>query len=501
MKLPLHKTKIVCTIGPSSSSLPKLEAMIKNGMNVARLNFSHACFEEHRENIRNIRKAASQLKRCVNILIDLPGIKIRIGELKNPSILLKEHDRVVLTTQKVLGTPALISVDYKRLPEIVFKGGIIYINDGFIQLKVERVFKHEVHCSVMIGGMLLSHKGLNLPGAHLSMNPITQKDFDAIEFGLKENVTTFGLSFIEKGEDMRRVREFARKRGKDVCLVAKIERKKAVDNFDEILAAADAVMVARGDLGIEIPMEQVPIVQKQLIGKANLMGRPVITATQMLGSMTHNIRPTRAEVNDVANAILDGTDAVMLSEETAIGDYPVETVKTMANIAVSTEAMYHQGHLSKNIREHMSNALRPDGTVGAYPDRSVGAGPDRSVGADRLTMTDTICLNAVEAVEKLKAKFILAQTSSGSTVRHISRFKPPCWILAFSSHRQICEFFTLSYGVYPFLVQQRVNKPEVLLSHLKKAGLVRTGDTIILTERRFSSHPGHTDSLGVVNCK
>lgn len=477
MKLPLHKTKIVCTIGPSSSSLPKLEALIKSGMDVARLNFSYAHFEEHRENIRNIRKAAGKLKRCVNILIDLPGIKIRIGELKNPPILLKEHDRVVLTTQKVLGAPALISVDYKRLPESVFKGGIIYLNDGFIQLKVERVFQHEVYCRVMIGGLLLSHKGLNLPGANLSINPLTQKDFDAIEFGLKEHVTTFGLSFIEKAEDIRRVREFARKRGKDVFLVAKIERKNAIDNFDEILAVADAVMVARGDLGIEIPMEQVPIVQKQLIVKANLRGRPVITATQMLGSMTQNIRPTRAEVNDVANAILDGTDAVMLSEETAIGDYPVETVKTMAKIATSTEAMYHEGHLSKNIREQMSHA------------------------ASGLSMTDTICLNAVEAVEKLKAKFILAQTSSGSTARHISRFKPPCWILAFSSHRQICEFFTLSYGVYPFLAQQRINKPEVLLSHLKKTGLVKTGDTIILTERRFFSHPGHTDSLGVVNFK
>lgn len=474
MKLPLHKTKIVCTIGPSSCSLPRLKAMIASGMNVARLNFSHAHFADHKKNILNIRKAAADLGQPVNILIDLPGVKIRIGDLQNPPVNLRKNERVVLTTRKVLGSASLISVNYSSLPRSVSKGSTIYINDGFIQLKVERVLKQDVLCRVMIGGRLLSHKGLNLPGAQLAVHSITSKDLAAIEFGLKHNVTTFGLSFIEKAADITTVREFARKKGKKVFLVAKIERKKAVDNFNGILATADAVMVARGDLGIEMPLEEVPMVQKQLIAKANLMGRPVITATQMLGSMTQNIRPTRAEVNDVANAILDGTDALMLSEETAIGDYPVEAVKTMANIAVATEAMCYQNGESNNIRRQMCR--------------------DVLNGVSTLSMTDTICLNAVEAVEKLKAKFILAQTTSGSTARHISRFKPPCWILAFSSHRKICEFLTLSYGVYPFLANR--DHP---LRLLKKTGLVKKGDIIILTQRRFSSHAGHTDSLGVVN--
>jgi len=306
-------------------------------MNVARLNFSHGNPEEHRGDIRRIRSIAAQLDRVVTILIDLPGPKIRIGKLQNEPLVLKKGDNVTLATQDILGTASRIPVNYKRLPETVSKGSLIYLNDGFLQLRVQGVSSDEVRCKVIIGGPLLSNKGLNLPRAKISMDPITDKDLDFVGLGLKEGVDTFGTSFIEKADDIRKVKEFARKRGKSIHVVAKIERAEAARNIDEILDVADAIMIARGDLGVQIPIEDVPAVQKKLIRKANLLGRPVITATQMLESMTENIRPTRAEVTDVANAILDGTDAVMLSEETAIGKYPVETVKMMARIAMSIE--------------------------------------------------------------------------------------------------------------------------------------------------------------------
>lgn len=472
VKLSLHKTKIVCTVGPASRSPDVLEDMVRNGMNVARLNFSHGDFAEHKENIRNIRAAAAKLNRPAGIIVDLPGVKMRIGKLQVEPLVLKKGEKVTLTTREVMGTASEISVSYKQLPESVRKGGIIYLSDGFIQLKVESVSGPDILCRVVIGGSLLSHKGLNLPGAKLFLNPITDKDLEAVDFALRQGVTTFGLSFVEKAEDIRKVREFAGKMGRPVYLVAKIERREAIENFDEILKAADAIMIARGDLGIEIPIEEVPVVQKRLIRRANVDGRPVITATQMLGSMTQNVRPTRAEVTDVANAILDGTDAVMLSEETAVGDYPVETIRMMGKIAVATERLCRKGPLSKEVREE------------------VRKGP--------LTIPDVISLNVDRAAEKLNASHILTQTSSGSTARHISRFKPPCWILAFSNQREICEFLAFSYGVYPFFIKKKNNKPsDATLQAIRDYGLARKGDTIIITERRLSLHPGETDSLSI----
>ena len=477
MKIPIHKTKIVCTVGPASRSLPILESLIASGMSVARLNLSHGTFKEHQEDISNIRKASARLNRPVGIIIDLPGVKIRIGQLKDGVVLLKRGDHVTLTTKQVLGTSAMISVNYKKLPSSVSKGNTIFLNDGFTQLMVEGVSKDDIQCKVIIGGKLLSNKGLNLPGAKLSVNPITKRDYEIIDFGLSQGVNTFGLSFVEKAEDILRVRKFAKSRGKTVYLVAKIERKGAIDNFDEILKVVDAVMIARGDLGIETPIEEVPVVQKELIRKANVFGRPVITATQMLGSMTQNIRPTRAEVNDVANAVLDGTDDVMLYEETAIGEYPLETVRMMAKIVVSTENLYHKEHLSTNIRNQVKDNAKQN----------------------YFTIPDVISLNVVEAIGKLKVKFILTQTSSGSTARHISRFKPHCWILAFSAKREVCEFLVFSYGVYPFLMQKEINNYfKEILKFIKTSSLVKKDDTVIITERRFSSQPGNTDSLEIV---
>jgi pyruvate kinase len=478
LKLPVHKTKIVCTIGPSSRSLSKLEGMIEGGMNVARLNFSHGEFKEHAENIRNIRAAAFKTRHMVSIFIDLPGVKIRIGRLQEGSLLLKAGDKVVLTTRNVLGKNGLIPVECKQFSKSVTKGQIIFLNDGFIQLKVERISGPDVFCKVLIGGKLLSHKGLNLPGAKLNINPITGKDLKIIDFGLKHGVNIFGLSFVEKSSDIIKVREFAKKKGHPVYLVAKIERRGAIENFDEILKAADAVMIARGDLGVEIPIEELPGVQKRLIQKANIMGRPVITATQMLESMTQNVRPTRAEVNDVANAILDGTDAVMLSEETAIGDYPVETVRMMAKIAKTTEYQRDKEQLSNDEGRQISNKVAQ---------------------SSFLTITDVTSLNAFRAAQELDARYILTPTTSGSSARRISRFKPRCWILSFSAHPRICDFLNFSYGVHPFFLNKKItHDPHAIFKNLKKCHLVKKGDTLILTERRLSPHLGDTDSLGIV---
>jgi pyruvate kinase len=476
MKIPVHKTKIVCTIGPACSSLPILQEMIKNGMQIARLNFSHSDFSAHEKNILSIRKAAAQLQQSVSILIDLPGVKMRLGNLKSP-ITLKKGEKATLTTRNILGTVSAIPVSYKKLPQSVSKGSIIYLSDGFIQLKVESISGTEIYCRVIIGGTLLSHKGLNLPGSKLFVDPVTEADLAAVDFGLQHGINIFGLSFVERAADIAKIRKHAQKKGKEVFLVAKIERREAVENFDEILQAADAIMVARGDLGIEVPLEEVPVIQKNLIRKANISGRPVITATQMLGSMTQNIRPTRAEVNDVANAIFDGTDAVMLSEETAVGEYPVETVKMMAQIAVSSEALCHTQQVPYDRRDQIKSFTQKRGPI-----------------------PDVISLNSVRAAEKLGAKFILTPTSSGNMVRRICRFKPQCWILAFSSHLETCKSLTLSYGVWPILIKKKADKqPALMIKHLKKCKLVKREDVLIITESRFSSSEGDTDSLGIVS--
>lgn len=477
IKLPSHKTKIVCTIGPASRSPEVLEELIKNGMNVARLNFSFGTSSEHRKDIRQIKKTAADLDKTITILIDLPGSKIRIGQLESEPILLQKNTQIKLTSQDVHGTDALIPVKYSQLLKSVSKGQIIYFNDGFIQLKVQAVVNDEVQCKVIIGGSLYSSKGVNLPGADLFLDTVTKKDLEFIDFGLKEGVDTFGVSFIKNAIDILQVKEYAQKKGKIIYVVAKIERKDAVKNFEQILFVSDAVMIARGDLGLEIPLEDVPSVQKKLINKANLLGCPVITATQMLESMKENTRPTRAEVADVANAILDGTDAVMLSEETAIGKYPVETVQMMRKIAKATEQKQKTSPSSCNLQD----VLR------------------RTVSDDHRSVTDIISLNVVEAAETLRVRYILTPTASGDTARRISRFKPECWILAFSRQKNTCQFLNLSSGVYPFFMANKAHSWHTpILEFINDAGLVKKNEKVILTQRRFSKKPGGTDSFGII---
>jgi pyruvate kinase len=376
----------------------------------------------------------------------------------------------------VPSTENVVPLEYKRLSESVFKGGVIFLSDGFIQLKVEKIQGRDVICSVLMGGPLYSRKGMNLPGARIFIDPVTKKDLELMDFGLRQGINTFGVSFIESPKDLQILRELAKKRRKPAYLIAKIERREAILNFDEILEAADGIMVARGDLGVEIPIEEVPMVQKTLIRKANLKGKPVITATQMLVSMTQNVRPTRAEANDVANAILDGTDAVMLSEETAMGKFPLEAIKTIVKIAAATEDASHSGRVSVNESRRLHRTtpeLRP-------------------------ALADVISMNAAHAALAINASYIVASTTSGNTVRRLARFKPPCWILSFSIHQSICKFLMLSYGVYPFLAGSKVKThPESIRRQILGLKLVKKTDTIIMLERRFSHQAGETDSMAI----
>lgn len=476
-RLPKHKTKIVCTIGPACRSKPILTDLLNQGLDVARLNFAHGTSQEHREDIANIRLLTGKMNRFCPIVADLPGPKIRVGSLFRDPLILKKGDRITLITEGAAVNSSQIPVEYKKLAESVSKGGTIFLNDGFIQLRVLKISGNAVHCRVLMGGPLLSRKGLNLPGAKISAEPVTDEDLAWIDFGLKEGLDIFSISFVEKAADIIKVKQFAREQGKRISVIAKIERAAAVKNIDSILEVADGIMIARGDLGVEIPLEEVPAVQKKLIYRANLLGRPVITATQMLESMTENIRPTRAEVNDVANAILDGSDAVMLSEETAIGRHPVETVKMMARIASSIENQRRTITPSSHAYEYLK----------------------KDVEQKKVTVSQVISLNVMEALQNLKISLIITPTHTGTTARRISRFKPDRWILAFCRDPQTHHFLSLSYGVFPFLLEGKDPfNYQNLLAFIKEAGLAKKGDRVILTEIVAPGQVGGTNSLNFI---
>ena len=474
MQIPDHKTKIVCTIGPASSSEEMIRKLMLTGMNVARINFSHGNFESHSEVIQRVRKVAAELNRTVAILADLPGPKIRIGKLEKEPIMLHKGNFVTLTVDEELGNEKRIPVSYKQLPESVVPGSLIYLSDGFIQLRCLEISGNDVLCEVLIGGELYSHKGLNLPGAKIFLDPVTEKDFKILEFALSKEIDIFSISFIESAEDIHKVRNFAAARGKSIHIVAKIERRQAVENIHEILKETDGLMVARGDLGVEIPIQEVPSVQKEIIQSAKLLGIPVITATHMLASMTNNIRPTRAEATDVANAILDGTDAVMLSEETAVGNYPVEAVEIMAKIAKATE----------NWRSKTKWGL--DTII-------------KGIMAREMSIDEVITLQVHEALQKLPVAAVLTPTRSGATPRRISRFKPETWILAFSRVPRTCDFLSLSYGVYPVNVKETKEGWEKKATEkAKELGFVKSGEVVIFTQGPSLGKPGGTNMLKIL---
>jgi len=476
INLPVHKTKIVCTIGPSSNSARILSKLIKAGMNIARLNLSHGTYDEHKKTLKLIRTVAKKLNRIVSVMVDLPGPKIRIGILKNGVMVLKKNDIIILSTQAAEANKSVIPVEYRNLPNMVSANDIIYLNDGFIQLKVRNIRNKQITCRVLIGGTLTSRKGLNIPGVKLGISAVTDNDLKIVDTFLKEEVDIFCVSFVERKEDILKVKRFIKNKGRQADVIAKIERAGALKNIDGVLDAADGIMVARGDLGVEIPIQEIPVVQKMLIHKANMQNKVTITATQMLLSMTEHIRPTRAEVTDVANAILDGTDAVMLSEETAVGGYPVETVKMMTDIAAITE------------RKRNEFGCRP----------SVGALKEKNRYNKNMT-EDIMSFDVKSIIDNMGIKLVITHTSTGNIVRGISRFKPDCWIFTVTNNKRNLYFLNLSYGVYPLLTPYNAANGELeMIRYLHKYGLIKKGDRILQISGSTDKKEDYISSLNII---
>jgi pyruvate kinase len=420
--LPKHKTKIVATIGPATETAEMLERLIRAGLNVARLNFSHGDLKSHGERIKRIRLAAQAVGRRVAIMADLPGPKMRVGEIEPEPIQLKAGANFTLTTEDVSGTQR-VSVSFKDLPKVVKPGSKLFLNDGLVQLTVESVSGTEVYCKVSVGGKLRSRNGLNLPGTSLGFGAFTARDRACLEFALQHGVDAVSQSFVENAHDIEAVRDAAKAAGKRAFIIAKIERLNAIEHFDEILNASNGIMLARGDLGVEVPIEEMAVLQKQLIARAHIAGKPIITATQMLESMVASRLPTRAEATDVANAILDGTDAVMLSAESAIGQYPEESVAMLAKIADYTESQRPPVRLAE-LRSRLQQ------------------GPPTTA-ADAITSVVETALDTVPCVA------VFAPTRSARTARMISRLLRSLWIIALGRDPAICQELVFSYGVEP----------------------------------------------------
>jgi pyruvate kinase len=423
MPLPDHKTKIVATIGPASESPEMLERLIRAGMNVARLNFSHGDFRGHGERIARIRAAARATGQRMAIMADLPGPKMRIGRLDPEPIALLPGDRIALTTEEIVGTARRVSMSFDRLPQVVKPGDRLFLNDGLVQLTVERVTGTDVECVVAVGGELRSRKGLNIPGIDLGISAFTEHDRACLEFALQQGVDAVSQSFVERAADIDAVRAAAARHGRQPFLIAKIERAGALQHLDEILKASDGIMVARGDLGVEVPIQEMALIQKDLIARANLAGKPVITATQMLESMVSSRLPTRAESTDVANAILDGTDCIMLSGESAMGQYPEEAVAMLASIAAATEARRPPARL------HDLRALCLDRAP--------------------TTAAEAIASVVEHALDTVPCTALFVPTRTGTTARMISRFKPGVWVTSLSRDLAVGQGLAFSYGVLP----------------------------------------------------
>lgn len=466
------KTKIVCTIGPASEQYATLVEMIKSGMNVARLNFSHGSHAEHRLRIETVRKAAEEAERPVAILLDTKGPEIRIGLFKNNKITLKEGDIFTLTTREVEGTQDIVTVYYSHLPRDVGPGSVILLDDGLIGLKVvEIIAGTDVKCIVQNPGDLSDRKRINLPGVTVSLPALSDKDVEDIKFGLEMNVDFIAASFIQNATDVLAIRKLVEDTGADIAIIAKIENGAGVAYLDEILKVADGLMVARGDLGVEIPAEEVPIVQKRMIEKCNRVGKPVITATQMLDSMMRNPRPTRAEASDVANAIFDGTDAIMLSGETAAGKYPLEAVQTMARIAARTEeALDYQDLLRK---------------------RGVNA---------HSTTTDAISRASVQTAFGLGAAAVVTSTESGYTARMVSKYRPGMPIIAVTPNTRSMRRLQLTWGVYPLFGRRTRSTDDMIETAVEsglQAGLLKEGDLTVITAGVPVGIPGTTNLIKV----
>ena len=451
----MRKTKIVCTIGPASESREILGLMMEAGMNVARLNFSHGTHEDHAAKIALIRQLAAEQGRPIAILQDLAGPKIRTGSFACGSILLKPGDAFTLTARDVPGDEREVGLTYRELPQDVEEGDTLLLADGTLELRVEKVVDDDIQCRVILGGRLSSHKGINLPSRSIRAPILTNKDYADLAFGLAQGVDYVALSFVRSAADIDVARAYMRAQGQIRPIIAKIEKHEALDDLDGIVAAADGVMVARGDLGVEIPPEQVPTAQRMIIERANFAGKPVITATQMLKSMTDAPRPTRAEVTDVTNAVLEGTDAVMLSEESAMGKYPVEAVATMARIAVEAEKGYPRAVWWQRLQQ-------------------------RQTADESEAIARTACLLA----QTIHAQALVIATQTGGTACLAAKTRPEQPILAGTTEPDAFRRLALVRGVRPMMIQ-----PATLLIHLfeemhraaKETGIVKTGDSVVCT--------------------
>lgn len=465
----MSKTKIVCTIGPVSRTPETLEKLIRAGMDVARLNFSHGTAEEHVEVIKIIRRIAGELNRSVAILQDLAGPKIRIGEIEQGSITLESGKAFTLTGRPVPGSEREASITYPDLPKEIEPGDTLLLNDGALELVVIGTDGENINCRVIIGGPLSSHKGINLPARSIKASIFTDKDKKDLALGIEQEVDYVALSFVRTASDIVEIKRFMEDSGSDIPIIAKIEKHEALKNIDEIIEAVDGIMVARGDLGVETPLEKVPLVQKMLIQKANRAGKPVITATQMLRSMTDSPRPTRAEVTDVANAILDGTDAVMLSEETAVGSYPVKAVEMMARIAEDAESGFPFDALMR-----------------------------RSDLKDVKAMPEAVGHAACNLAEEIDASLLITFTQSGSTARLVAKYRPRRPILAPTPIEKTYRRLALIWGVVPILSEKMNSSDEMIEKALTAAinsGLARRGQRVIITAGSPLSVPGTTNLI------
>ena len=467
----MRKTKLVCTIGPASSSSRVIEKMMQAGMNVARLNFSHGTREEHAEVIRAIRDFSAALDIPVAILLDLPGPKPRTGRLKGKRVHIKEGDNLSLTSERVLGDEHRISVNFPAFFNDIEAGVFIFLNDGAIQLKVISATNIEAKCKVVVGGLLSDNKGINVPGVRLNVPFVTSEDLKNLAFAVEQGVDFVAISFVRSVADVLAIKQILQEKRANIPLIAKIEKREGLNDIDRIIAEADGIMIARGDLGIEIPLKKVPIVQKEIIRKCNQAGKPVIVATQMLESMVGAMRPTRAEVSDVANAIFDGTDAVMLSAETAIGKYPVRTVNTMANIVAETEKALPYERILLEKSEHVT----------AQTD-------------------DAISYAACHMSQRLGAACIIAYTSSGSTALRVSKYRPKAPILAITPSANTARRLMLSCGIDPHLATEPSNVDIMFQEAAQLAlhnGIAKRGDVAIIIAGIPMGTPGSTNVVKV----
>lgn len=468
----MRKTKIVCTLGPATNDVEIMKQLIQNGMDAARINFSHGTYETHAETIAKLKQAREELNAPIPLILDTKGPEIRVKTFKEDKVRLEEDATFTLTTREVEGDVNIVSVTYADLPKDVHRGSRILIDDGLIELKVEDITETDVVCKVINGGVVKSRKGVNLPGVEVNLPSLMEKDIEDLKFGVENGFDIVAASFIRSAEDVLKIRRVLEENGGgQMHIISKIENQQGVENIDKILEASDGIMVARGDLGVEIPPEEVPLVQKILIAKANRIGKPVITATQMLESMVHSPRPTRAEANDVANAIFDGSDAIMLSGETAAGAYPLEAAATMARIALKAES-------AVDYAAKLANTTEPA----------------------RVNITNAISMAACATAAELKTAAITTVTKSGFTARMISRYRPACPLIASTSDETVWRQMNLIWGCKPMLYTGELPRGGVFDTALEiavKSGLLKNGDTVVSALGMPLGFSGATNTLRV----